>query len=911
MKPELDRELWGRIASVFDRALETSVDERDALLAQLCGSDQTIRPEVEEMLAAHEANQGLFAERRVVAADAESSFIDSILAPGTRVGPYRIAALIGGGGMGDVYRAERADGAYQQSVALKVLRPGYRTAELVRRFRIEREALARLVHPGIAAILDGGSLGDGRPYLVLELVNGSPITTYCDEHALSLRARLGLFVEVAKTVQFAHGRLVVHRDIKPSNILVQPDGTTRLLDFGIAKLLGLGTAASLAIDTTPDVRLLTPLYAAPEQLKGEAPGTATDVYALGALLFELLTGSQPFSAKGRTSAELERLILDAPAPAPSSVVASRAIARKLRGDLDRIVLMALRKEPDRRYLSAAQLGEDVERWLAGHPVLARPDTARYRFTKFVARNRALVAGGAALALLLAGFGATATIQAGRISRERDRAERERLAADGVLGILTGLFERADPNKHPGGDTLRVTGLLDEAEQEVDRLNGDPARQAALWRAVGHMRGARGEYGRAIGLLTKSYDRRRALFGHTDIEAARTRHEIAEELQAYRGSSEARPMLDSSLSELRALLGDEHQDVRVAMSELLMATTDSVRARALLAQLLDLERRAPSHDPTVVANWLDTQGNARFSEHRFAEAGELFEASLALLTKTLPPEHEYVRTEQQNLAMALVEQGKLSRAESLQRADVMMEDRIRSPALARGASREALAMTFAVEGRADSAERYERDALQLFSAGLAPHHWRIWSGTRNLAFILSARGRPEEGLQLLDSAIALATAGPDSASVGYLIAQRIPFELRLQRFTDASRSLSMAEQRLATSTSVNAPHRADVERYAGTIELARGHPERAAARFRSAVELTDSRADAGFKPGLHSCLLGVALAQLEQPAIARPLLGEGCTTYERRGLPDPLLIEWIAKARAQTGVTETARPSATQ
>jgi serine/threonine-protein kinase len=269
------------------------------------------------------------------------------LAEGARVGAYRIVSLVGAGGMGDVYRAERADGAYRQAVALKVLRPGYGTAELVRRFRVEREALARLTHPGIARILDGGALDDGRPYIVLELVDGLPITTYCEARALPLRDRLALFLKVAATVQFAHGRLVVHRDIKPSNILVQPDGTPRLLDFGIAKLLDLGAGASLALETTPEVRLLTSEYAAPEQIRGELPGTATDVYALGVLLFELLTGQKPFPAAGRPRAVLEQVILEAPAPAPSGVVTSRAAARALRGDLDRIVLMALRKEPDR------------------------------------------------------------------------------------------------------------------------------------------------------------------------------------------------------------------------------------------------------------------------------------------------------------------------------------------------------------------------------------------------------------------------------------------------------------------------------------------------------------------------------------------------------------------------------------
>ncbi|MGH9888750.1 MAG: serine/threonine-protein kinase, partial [bacterium] len=402
------------------------------------------------MLEAHES-PGLIAERRLVVSDGVSG------AP-EYVGPYRIDALIGAGGMGDVYRAERADGAYRQTVALKVLRLGYRTNEMVRRFRIEREALARLAHPGIATILDGGTLEDGRPYIVLEFVQGVPVTGYCAEHRLTLEDRLALFLRIVSAVQFAHGRLVIHRDLKPSNILVQADGMPRLLDFGIAKLLDVGADASLATDTSTEGRLLTPEYAAPEQIRGEQPTTATDVYALGVLLFELLTGSKPFPAAGRTLPALERAVLDTAPPTPSGIVDAPVGSRRLRGDLDRIVLMALRKEPDRRYTSAGQLGEDVERYLSGRPVMARPDSVGYRARKFVGRNRALVAAVASIALLLVGFATTATLQARRVSRERDRAQRERVAADEVLSILTRLFERGDPNKHPGGDPLRVTSL---------------------------------------------------------------------------------------------------------------------------------------------------------------------------------------------------------------------------------------------------------------------------------------------------------------------------------------------------------------------------------------------------------------------------------------------------------------------
>ena len=894
----LDRQAWDRISTVFDRAMDARGTERSELLDQLCGSDETIRREVEEMLDAHES-LGLITERRLVTGDGDASSerFDGLLPSGARVGPYRIESQVGAGGMGDVYRAERADGAYRQTVALKVLRAGHRTHEMVRRFRVERQALARLVHPGIATILDGGALDDGRPYIVLEFVQGVPVTTYCAQHALSLKDRLTLFLRIVSAVQFAHGRLVVHRDLKPSNILVQPDAAPRLLDFGIAKLLDLDEDASLATATTPDVRLLTPEYAAPEQIRGEAPSTATDVYALGVLLFEMLTGVKPFAAAGRTVAALERAILETAPPAPSGVADAIIPVRRLRGDLDRIVLMALRKEPERRYVSAGQFGDDIERYLAGRPVVARRDSVGYRFRKFVRRNGALVAAGAAISLLLIGFGATATVQARRISRERDRAERERAAADQVLRILTSLVERGDPNKHPGGDTLRVTSLLDDAEKEVAHMSDDPTRQAAMWRAVGGMRMARGDYARGIALLTSAFEQRRRRFGPDDIEAARIHHEIATGTAWYRGEAPARPMLDSSLTELRRLLGDTHLDVRAATNDLLMVTYDSVAARQLLARLAAIDKKSPNRDPVAVAEQLNDRASLLFNAGRYAESVALFRSSLDVVRQHRPPEHDDVRIVERNLASALYSAGQLSQAEAMQRAAVALENRLHRSALTAGIASEALAITLVAESKADSAEAYEREALRLFKAGVAPEHWRIWSAQRNLAIILAARGRVEEGLALLDSAIAAAAAGPESKeSAGYLIAQRIPFLIRLKRLADASRSINVAERQLGASPAVTRSHRSDVNRYAGLLDLANGDAADAVRRFRLAVSLTESHSDTTTAAGINSCLLGVGLARLGRREEARPLLDKPCTAYTSRGLPDPLIVRWIAAVR---------------
>jgi serine/threonine-protein kinase len=907
MTTKLEPRQWTRVAEVFGRVIDVAATERAAVLDRLCGSDETVRREVEDMLAAHD-RPGLLAERRLVVDGIGVPYTanvhgDGLLVEGARAGPYRVESLVGAGGMGDVYRARRADGVHGQLVALKVLRSlgprsslASRTApnELVRRFRVEREALARLVHPGIATILDGGTLDDGRPYLVLQLVDGVPVTTYCETHHLPLRARLTLFARIVAAVQFAHSRLVVHRDIKPSNILVDAIGTPRLLDFGIAKLLDARDDEALGV-TAPDVRFFTPDYAAPEQFRGEPPTTATDVYALGVLLFELLTGRKPFATANSSRALVQRALVEPPTPAPSSVASSRVEARRLRGDLDAIVLMAMRPEPERRYASAQQLGDDIERYLTGRPIKAGPDSVRYRVGKFVRRNRTIVGSAATVALLTLGFAIVSMVQARRIARERDRAEQERTSAEEVLRVLTGLFERGNPNTHPGGDTLRVTSLLDSAEAAVATLAADPARQAALWRTVGRMRMARGEYARGLGLLTRAYERRRAAFGPDDIEAARIHHDMANAVVVYRGETHGQPMLDTSYRELRRLVGERDDETRRAMNDLLGVTTDSVAAQALLARLMAIERESPSRDPIAVAELLNTRAIERLSAKRYSEAISLFRATLDIVGRRLPPEHADIRTVRRNLAAALGMGGQLAQAESMQRADVALEMRLHTSDIAAGIAHEALALTLVAERRPRDAELEERAALTSFRAGAAPEHWRIWSAQRNLAFIAAAQGRVEQGLALLDSAIALAAEAQPEQEPAYLRAQRVPFLLRLSRTNEAAQTIAQSERQLGASPEVSAAHRGDVNRYAGMVALASGDATTAARRFATAVSLIEPSNAAEPRLGVNSCLLGVSYARLGRITEAKALLAKACARYER-GPTDPLIVEWIASAR---------------
>lgn len=453
-------ERWRQVKSTLQQLLDQPRAARPFLLDSLCAGDRQLRAEVESLLAADD-EAGAFLEQPALEQD---------LTPGTRLGPWRLAEQLGRGGMGAVYRAVRDDDQFQQEVAIKVVKRGMDTVEVLERFRYERQILAFLNHPNIGRILDGGAAPDGRPYLVMELVEGIPINDYCSIHGLSIPARLDLFRRVCEAVQYAHRNLIVHRDLKPGNILINTQGEPKLLDFGIAKILVPnlpGQSATLTLNE----RRLTPDYASPEQVRGEPVNTASDVYSLGAVLYELLTGKRAHRFENLSAAELERVVCETEVARPSEVCAEHAPI--LRGDLDTIILKALHKDSSRRYLSVEQFSEDLRRWEAGLPVLARPDTLTYRARKFVARNRAGVAFAALLAIALVG-GAVATAWQARVARwERDRATR--WFEDGRRLANAFLIEHDALASIPGGTGLREK-LMTDALRYLDAMAAE-AREA--------------------------------------------------------------------------------------------------------------------------------------------------------------------------------------------------------------------------------------------------------------------------------------------------------------------------------------------------------------------------------------------------------------------------------------------------
>ncbi|MBT8101257.1 MAG: serine/threonine protein kinase, partial [Gammaproteobacteria bacterium] len=505
--PDFDR----RCMALFEESLGVPVQERQEHLDRNC-ADNTMRQRVEAMLKADAADDGLL-EQDADRSLAEMTVVDAPDVPApTRIGPYQIVNLLGEGGMATVYRAERVDQDFKQTVALKLILPSRRSEHWHTRFLQERQILASLQHPNIASLLDGGLSDDGEPYFAMEFVNGLPITTYCDDHRLSIDERIRLFLSVCDAVGYAHGNLIVHRDLKPSNILVDDNHLPKLLDFGIAKLLS--NQDNDRTQTT--MRALTPDYAAPEQFAGGPITVAVDVYALGALLYELLTGRRPFSDVSGSALDMERTVRERGAP-PFSKLASitgddererissarriswRRLMRTIHGDLENIALKALRKEPERRYASVEAFAADLRRFLDGLPVHARADTSWYRLKKFVTRHPVGVPLSvlAALGLLLsAGY---AMQQAEQAELAAAKARLEAAKATETRDFVTSLFEFADPDKNLG-DRLTARQLLDLGANRVDEeLVGQPELRAEMLLLLANTYGQLGLYDTAMPL----------------------------------------------------------------------------------------------------------------------------------------------------------------------------------------------------------------------------------------------------------------------------------------------------------------------------------------------------------------------------------------------------------------------------
>jgi eukaryotic-like serine/threonine-protein kinase len=761
----MDRTRWGQIEEIFELAHAQPVEARQRFLAGACGTDGSLRDEIDAMLAAAVEDRTLAVERLIVDSSPEARDADPWV--GTSLGPWRLLDVLGRGGMGTVYRAERADGQYQQEVALKLVRSGPRDPYAIERLRTERQVLAHLRHPNIAGLLDGGFASDGTPYLVMELVDGVPINEWCAAERRSLEESLRLFRVVCDAVQHAHRALIVHRDLKPSNIFVSQSGSVKLLDFGIAKLLDPAAWAFGSPVTRAEMQLITPEYAAPEQADGRQITTATDVYALGVVLYELLTGVRPRECSG-TAAVPHAHDARPPVTAPSEAVrrlarsgaaGSRRLERRIRGDLDRIVLTALRDEPERRYASAGQLGEEIDRFLEGRAVLAQHDTVAYRVRTFVRRNRLAVTAAAVLVSCITTFGIVAALQARALAEQSRIAELERDKAEQVVRVLVDLFETTNPAVRPDGDRMPIGQFLAGAEaRALAQLSGAPLVRAKLQQVFGLIHAERGEFTPARAALEEALAAQRRLVGPDHPDALESLQALGQTMRELGDDESARRLLDESLARHRRVYGDEHDKTARAMVTMapLVAATDLDAERALLTQALEIRRRVlPPNDPDLAITLGALAGHHQ-RRGELERSGELYRQALAVFRDPGERRHPASVTVMGDYASLLsTTQKRHDEAEATLREAIAVGEQVLGPGTLTVADlTNDLGVVLAALGRHADAERALRDSIDRHVVLFGESHWRVRNVARNIGLVLALQQRYREALPWLDRAVSV-------------------------------------------------------------------------------------------------------------------------------------------------------------
>jgi eukaryotic-like serine/threonine-protein kinase len=671
-----------RWEELFDDLVELNGPDRARRLAEIAATDPALAVRLERLLEADGETADFLA--RPAAEILGAGGDGSPLPAGTRVGSWRLLELLGRGGMGEVYLAERDEGTFTQRAALKLIKRGMDSRAIVRRFVRERQILSRLEHPGIARLLDGGSTEDGRPFFVLERVEGVPIDEHCRTRELGLEERLRLVRSVCAAVDSAHHSLVVHRDLKPANILVTADGTVKLLDFGIAKLLSGGEDEEETAHLTQiGARVLTPAYAAPEQILGEPVTTATDVYALGVLLFELITGALPHAREQRSLSSLASGVERETAERPSGVLrrADTRLARRVSGDLDLIVLTAMHRDPARRYASAAALADDLGRFLAGRPVRARPDSRGYRLRKFVVRHRLPVAAAAlGLAALLIGLG-MALWQARAAREAARRADAEARRTDQVKSFVLSVFRQSDPQQS-SATAVSARELVERGIQRISvELAGDPGLQADVLGEVVRIESD-------LGLLEPSLDHARRALALREGVLPRGDARIAEsrvllgEMQIQHGDwDQAQKTLEKALAETLAVRGSGSLEVaqaRRVLAKALHHPADRARGVDLLRQALATLRRRLGDGNVDTAGTLLELGNKLEESQRYGEAEIAYRQAIERLERTLGPRHPRVAAAQADLAGLLDRLSRPAEARQLFEAAIATQREVLGP-----------------------------------------------------------------------------------------------------------------------------------------------------------------------------------------------------------------------------------------
>ena len=751
---------WTEIRALFEELVDLPPAERQSRLARV--ADREIADRVRRLLAA-DSEAGRFLETPAVAV--AGGFFDGMAElagdapPPARIGPYRVLGRLGRGGMGEVLLAERADGLFDQRVAIKLLRRGMASDEVLSRFSRERRILARLEHPHIARLLDGGATEDGRPYFVMELVEGEPITSYCRTRSLGVDDRLRLMQDCCDAVAAAHRNLVVHRDLKPPNVLVTKDGEVKLLDFGIAKLLGPDDTGEAAAETRTELRLLTPAYAAPEQILGEPVTTATDVWALGALGYELLTGTLPQKRDGRSAAALATAASEDVKERPSQRVARedrealpfanategdrRRLEKRLRGDLDNILLAALRREPERRYGSVTALAGDLRRYREGQPIKARPDTFGYRFSKFVRRNRAGVAAAVLVFLSLVTGIAVAAWQARRAEAHAKTAAAAARRADAVKEFLIGLFEVADPEQASGG-SVTASDLLDQAGKRLQsELASEPDVQADLLEAVARIDKGLGRLDTAEDLAKRSLAIRERILPSGDAAIGRSLATLGAVKMSKGQLEEAEKSIEAALAVLEKSESPDSLATARARSDfaqVLFWKGQAEKAEAIERRAYDTYRKVLGPENAQTAMHLRNLGVLLDEIDRVDDAEKAYRDSQAILIRQLGPDHVNLGYSYLNLASLLsLRRGNSAEAEALYKRTLEIRKKSLGPKHPTvGQALQLSGLFYLNQGRLDESEAAYTEAIALFRE-IDPKHFEIGKCKNGLALVASRRG----------------------------------------------------------------------------------------------------------------------------------------------------------------------------
>lgn len=782
---DLTPERWRRVNDLFPAAAERAPDEREAFLAQACGDDPELLRYIQSLLEADPSIEGTvegaISNAMKVALGGEVQRHDSF--KGLRVGAYRIEKLLGYGGMGVVYLARRDDRQFEKQVAIKFGKRRFLDLLTEARLRSERQILASLDHPNIARLLDGGTTEDGVPYLVMEYIDGVPIDTYCDRHRLSLRERLRLFRTICDAVHYAHQSLVIHRDIKASNILVTAKGEPKLLDFGIAKLVDAEGVAGDGL-TREGAMLMTPENASPEQLHGQSITTATDTYGLGLLLHRILTGLPVYALDGLTTTEVARIVCYEPPVKPSERLAAEykrarntsdraavdklrlaaedrqlaiePLVKQLRGDLDTIVLKAVRKEAERRYVSSSKLSDDIQLHLESLPISAQPDSWSYRTQKFLRRHTLGIAMSGGFLLLLCAFLVTLSIQNGRITAQNGRITAERDRAQEIARFLEDIFTSPDPANTRGLDITAKEILATGAERISTELSNRPKIQSSLMATIGRVYFKLGQYTTSIDMLGQSLELQEKTLGENHPTVARVKNDLAEALIRIADYGRARVLLEESLDLNRREQGGASRQVAenlYNLAEVHLATGELDSAEAYATASIDIYTPIGTEYGIELAEAKNTLARILQVRGDLDATEVLLREAIHIVESTAGSDHPLMAYYLQNLGVLLKSKGDLEAAEQV------LNEAIEATRRILGEKHDLVATTLATQGslfhaRGDyeTAEKAYRDALALDIEALGGAHPFVGYDLTSLAMLLHDKGDLEGAEAMLGRAL---------------------------------------------------------------------------------------------------------------------------------------------------------------